>query len=64
MSTVFVPKGRKTLYTRITIPLTFRPYFKGKLEAWKSLKTTDKEEARCLSAEWEAQGKRPRSVGI
>lgn len=57
MSTVFVPKGRKSLYTRVTIPLALRPYFKGKLEAWKSLKTTDREKARCLSAEWGAQGK-------
>lgn len=58
MSTVFTPKGRKSLYTRITIPLVLRPYFKGKLEAWKSLKTTDREEAHCLSTEWKAQGKR------
>ncbi|OYT21788.1 MAG: hypothetical protein CCU26_00595, partial [Nitrospira sp. UW-LDO-01] len=42
----------------MVIPKGLRIYFNGRREVWKSLKTTDKEEASCRSSQWIALGKR------
>jgi hypothetical protein len=47
MPTVFLSRKRKSLYHRVWIPEALRGFFKGRSEVWRSLKTLDKEEARC-----------------
>lgn len=49
MSTVFLPRKRKSLYAKLSIPLTLQPFFNGRAEVWRSLKTLDKAEARVRS---------------
>ena len=58
MSTVFLPKKRKSLYHRIQIPRQLRPYFDGRAEIWRSLKTADKEDARAKIAHWQSRAQR------
>ena len=58
MSTVFLSKQRKSLYHRIQIPKQLRPYFEGRSEIWRSLKTTDKDEARARIAHWQSRAQR------
>ena len=58
MSTVFLPKKRKSLYHRIQIPRQLRPYFNGRAEIWRSLQTTDKDEARAKIAHWQSRAHR------
>jgi len=58
MSTVFLPNRRKSLYHRIQIPRRLRPYFDGRAEIWRSLKTTDKDEARTRIAHWQSRAQR------
>jgi len=57
MATFFLPKNRKSLYHRVTIPQNLRPYFDGRSEVWRSLKTLNKDEAAARSAQWEGQGR-------
>lgn len=58
MSTDFLPRKRKSFYHRIWIPQMLRPFFKGRAEVWRSLRTLDKEEARCRAHQWESRAKR------
>ena len=58
MSTIFVPPRRQSFYHRTTIPKGLRPFFEGRLEYWRSLHTTDNDEARLKSAQWEARIRR------
>lgn len=58
MAASFLPKRRKSLYHRITIPQALRPFFGGKAEVWRSLRTRDKDEARCRASTWESRGRR------
>jgi hypothetical protein len=58
MSTVFHLKKRKSLYHRIQIPRQLRPYFAGRSEIWRSLNTTDKDEARARTAHWQSRAQR------
>ncbi|WP_407921306.1 DUF6538 domain-containing protein [Candidatus Nitrospira nitrosa] len=46
-------------YTLVSpFPKALRVYFRGRVEVWKSLKTTDKEEASCRASQWIASGTR------
>lgn len=58
MSTVFLSRKRKYLYHRIWIPKALRHFFDGREEVWRSLKTTDKEEARCRAHQLDSHAKR------
>jgi hypothetical protein len=53
----FLPKKRKSLYHRITIPQNLRQYFDGREEVWRSLHTNSKEEAVVRSSKWESEGR-------
>ena len=55
MATVFHPPKRKTFYHRSHIPHRLQPYFKGRQQLWRSLKTEDKDEAILRSAQWMAR---------
>ncbi len=57
MSTVFVSRNRKYLYHRIWIPKALRHFFNGREEVWRSLKTSDKEEARFRAHQLDSQAK-------
>ena len=57
MST-FLPRNRSSRYFRICIPLCLRPFFNGRVEVWRSLKTSDKNLADCRALQWRAEGKR------
>src|SRR5438094_2694952 len=52
MSTVFLHPKRKTFYHRSIIPRRLQPYFKGREQLWRSLKTEDKDQATLKSAQW------------
>lgn len=54
MATVFHHPKRKTFYHRSIIPRRLQPYFKGREQLWRSLKTADKDEATLKSAQWTA----------
>src|SRR6478752_1194032 len=58
MSTVFLSRKRKSLYHRIWIPKALRHFFQGRQEVWRSLKTTDKEEARFHAHQLDSGAKR------
>ncbi len=58
MSTVFLSQKRKYLYHRIWIPKALRHFFNGREEVWRSLRTSDKEEARCRAHQLDSQAKR------
>ena len=58
MSTVFLHPTRKTFYRRVQIPRKIRQYFKGRVEIWRSLKTSDKDEATFRAAQFDAQTRR------
>lgn len=60
MSTVegFLPKNRASRYHRIHIPKRLRPFFGGRSEVWRSLGTTDAEQAEVRVAEWGSRSKR------
>jgi len=45
MSTAFLHPKRKTYYHRSVVPRRLMPYFKGREQLWRSLKTADKDEA-------------------
>ena len=48
MSTILVPSHRQSFYHRTTIPKVLRPFFGGRVEYWRILCTTDKDEARLI----------------
>jgi integrase len=58
MSTSFLSYNRKSFYHRITIPLVLRPYFRGRREVWRSLRTRDKAEARYRAQQLESHAQR------
>ncbi len=59
MATVpFRPRGRKSLYVRLVIPLRLRHHFKYRSQVWRSLKTMDRTEASWKGALIEARGRR------
>jgi hypothetical protein len=55
MPTVFLHPKRKTYYHRSVVPRGPQPYFKGREQLWRSLKTEDKDEATLKSALWTAR---------
>jgi uncharacterized protein DUF6538 len=55
MSTAFLHPKRKTYYHRSVVPRRLMPYFKGREQLWRSLKTADKDEATLKSAQWTAR---------
>ncbi|HSQ49885.1 MAG TPA: DUF6538 domain-containing protein [Nitrospiraceae bacterium] len=55
MATVFHHLKRKTYYHRSIVPRRLQPYFKGREQLWRNLKTEDKDEAILKSAQWTAR---------
>jgi hypothetical protein len=55
MATAFLHPKRKTYYHRSIVPRRLRPYFRGREQLWRSLKTEDKDEATLKSAQWTAR---------
>ncbi len=55
MATAFLHPKRKTYYHRSVVPRRLQPYFKGREQLWRSLKTEDKDEATLKSAQWTAR---------
>ena len=55
MATVFLHPKRKTFYHRSIVPRRLQPYFRGREQLWRSLKTGDKDEATIKSAQWTAR---------
>lgn len=58
MATVFLHPKRKTYYHRAQIPIKLRPYLRGRVELWRSLKTDDKDEAKLKSLQWDTRAQR------
>lgn len=54
MSTVFLHPIRKTFYRRVQIPKKIRQHFKGRVEVWRSLRTSDKDEATLRASQFDA----------
>jgi hypothetical protein len=52
MATPFFPPKRQSFYHRSIIPRRLRPYFKGPVQLWRSLKTNDRDEATLMSWAW------------
>lgn len=52
MSIIFHHPKWKTFYHRSLVPHRLQPYFKGRQQLWRSLKTEDKDEAILKSARW------------
>jgi hypothetical protein len=55
MATVFPRFKDKILYHRAFIPGRLQPYFKGRRQLWRSLRTIDRELAVIRSAQWTAR---------
>ncbi|MEP6935997.1 MAG: DUF6538 domain-containing protein, partial [Nitrospirota bacterium] len=55
MATVFRRPNQKTFYHRSNIPHRLRPYFRGRAQLWRSLKTAHKDQAILKSAQWTAR---------
>lgn len=55
MATVFHHLKRKTYYHRSIVPRRLQPYFKGREQLWRNLKTEDKDEVILKSAQWTAR---------
>lgn len=55
MPTVFLHPKRNTYYHRSVVPRRLQPYFTGREQLWRSLKTEDKDEATLKSAQWTAR---------
>ena len=55
---IFLPQKRQALYHRISIPKGLRRYFRGRREVWRSLRTTDREQARVQAFQLESLAKR------
>ncbi len=58
MAMLFIPAHRLFFYQRTTIPKPLRHFFGGRVEYWQCLRTTDNDEARLKSAQWEARVRR------
>ena len=58
MATFFLPHHRRFFYHRTTIPKALRHFFGSRLEYWRCLHTSDKDEARLKSAMWESRVRR------
>lgn len=50
--------GRKTYYTRLVVPRKLLPLLRGRVEFWKSLRTTDRSKAKLRAATFESKGRR------
>ena len=57
MSTFF-HRPRKSYYSRVFIPKNLLPFFNGRIECWKALRTPELSTAKLRSSAWEAQGRR------
>src|SRR6185436_18485954 len=55
MSTHFLHLPRKTYYYRSVVPKHLRWLLNGREQIWRSLKTTDKDEAQARSAAWHSR---------
>ena len=58
MLTLFQPRRRLCFYHRAVIPQALRPYFRGRRQVWKSLRTTDPDQARLLTLTLQARTQR------
>jgi hypothetical protein len=58
MATLFRPRHRSSFYHRAVIPRRLRPLFKGRAQLWRSLKTTDRDEAKLRSLTWKTRAQR------
>ncbi len=52
MATVFPRFKDQILYHRTFIPGKLQPYFRGRSQLWRSLRTSDRELAVIRSAQW------------
>lgn len=57
MSSHFLPSNRRSRYHRIIVPVKLRSFFQGRSQVWRSLKTTDPDEAKARAAQWNARAK-------
>ena len=55
MSTIFLHPKRKTYYHRSNVPASLQRFLKGRAEIWRSLKTSDKAEAKVRSVQWDSR---------
>jgi hypothetical protein len=58
IATLLFPPKRQSFYHRSIIPRRLRPYFKGPVQLWRSLKTNDRDEATLMSWAWNARVQR------
>lgn len=56
-SSIFLPTGRDSFYSRLTVPLQVQRFLGGRKEVWKSLRTADKELAQVRASTWQAAGR-------
>lgn len=56
-SSIFRPAGRDSYYARLTVPINLQPFFRGRKEVWRSLRTADKELARVRAERWKASAR-------
>ena len=57
ISSIFLPAGRDSFYSRLTVPLQLQIFLGGRKEVWKSLKTADKDLAQIRAATWQTSGR-------
>lgn len=55
---IFLHPKRHAYYHRSIIPRRLRPYFKGRVQVWRSLKADDSDEAKARSSQWNARVQR------
>ena len=55
---IFLHPKRHSYYHRSIIPRRLCPYFKGRVQVWRSLKTDDSDEAKARSSQWNARVQR------
>ena len=55
MSNFFYHKQRRSNYHRSAVPLRLRSLLSGRCQIWRSLKTSDKDEARAKAAQWKGR---------
>lgn len=55
---VFFHHPRRSYYSRVFVPKKLLPFFNGRVECWKALRTSVLSDAKRRGATWEAQGRR------
>lgn len=58
MATLLFPRKRQSFYHRSIIPHRLRPYFKRRVQLWRSFKTNNRDDAKLKALAWDARVQR------